>query len=242
MKIISVDGIVISSTPFKESSRIINIFTKDMGIIGCIAKGSKSLKSKLRLPSERFAYGTFHMYYKENGLSTLIDGDIKNYFINIKSDILKISYLTYICDLASNVYKESNDNEVYELMESAILKIEDNLDPKIITNVLELQYLSYLGINLNLDNCVKCGSSKIVTLSLSKGGYVCNNCRTSEPLLDEKVLKMLRLYYYVDISKISNLDIDKKVSDMIDTIIDEYYEQYSGVYLKSKKMLKELGE
>ena len=79
MKIISVDGIVISSTPFKESSKIINIFTKDMGIIGCIAKGSKSLKSKLRLPSEKFAYGTFHMYYKEKGLSTLIDGDIKDY-------------------------------------------------------------------------------------------------------------------------------------------------------------------
>ncbi len=240
MKIISVEGIVISSTPFKESSKIINIFTKDMGIIGCIAKGSKSLKSKLRLPSEKFAYGTFHMYYKENGLSTLIDGDIKNYFINIKSDIVKISYLTYICELASNVYKESNDNEVYNLMEQAILKIEDGLDPKIITNVLELQYLQYLGINLNLDNCVKCGSSKIVTLSLQKGGYVCANCRTNEPLLDEKVLKLLRLYYYVDISKISNLDIDKDVSDMINTIIDEYYEQYSGVYLKSKKILKDL--
>lgn len=240
MKVISVDGIVISSTPYRETSKIINIFTKDMGIIGCIAKGSKSLKSKLRLPSEKFAYGTFHMYYKDNGLSTLIDGDIKNHFINIKSDIVKISYLTYICELASNVYKESNDNEVYDLMEQALLKIEDGLDPKIITNVLELQYLNYLGINLNLDNCVKCGSSKIVTLSLSKGGYVCNNCRTNEPLLDEKVLKLLRLYYYVDISKISNLDIDKNVSDMINQIIDEYYEQYSGVYLKSKRILKDL--
>ena len=240
MKIISVEGIVISSKPFRETSKIINIFTKNMGIIGCIAKGSKSLKSKLRLPSEKFAYGTFHMYYKEDGLSTLIDGDIKNYFINIKSDIVKISYLSYICELASNVYKESNDNEVYNLMEQAILKIEDGLDPKIITNVLELQYLNYLGINLNLDNCVKCGSSKIVTLSLSKGGYICNNCRTNEPILDAKVLKLLRLYYYVDISKISNLDIDKNISDMIDTIIDEYYEQYSGVYLKSKKILKDL--
>ncbi len=240
MKIISVEGIVINSTPFKESSKIINIFTKDMGIIGCIAKGSKGLKSKLRLPSEKFAYGTFHMYYKENGLSTLIDGDIKDYFINIKSDILKISYLTYICDLSSNVYKECNDNEIYSLMESAILKIEEGHNPKIITNILELQYLSYLGINLNLDNCVKCGSSKIVTLSLSKGGYVCNNCRSDELIFDAKVLKLLRLYYYVDISKISNLDIDKNVSDMIDKIIDEYYEQYSGVYLKSKRILKDL--
>ena len=111
---------------------------------------------------------------------------------------------------------------------------------KILTNILELQYLEYLGINLNLDSCVKCGSTKVVTLSLSKGGYICAKHRTNEAILDEKVMKLLRLYYYVDISKISNLDIDKKTSDKISEIIDLYYEEYSGVYLKSKKLLKEL--
>ena len=240
MKIISVEGIVVSTTPFKENSKILNILTKDMGIIGCISKGCKSLKSKLRSVSEKFAYGTFHMYYKEDGLSTLIDGDIKDYFINIKSDIIKISYLTYICELSINAYKESESNDIYNLMESSILKIEEGYDPKIITNILELQFLEYLGINLNLDNCVKCGSSKVVTLSLSKGGYVCAKHRTSEALISEKVMKLLRLYYYVDISKISNLDIDKEVSDEINKIIEEYYDEYSGIYIKSRKMLKEL--
>ena len=103
-----------------------------------------------------------------------------------------------------------------------------------------LQYLNYLGINLNLDSCVNCGSSKVVTLSISKGGYVCAKHRTNEPLVSEKVMKMLRLYYYVDISKISDIKIDDEVSNDINRIIDEYYEAYSGVYTKSKKMLKEL--
>ena len=240
MKIISTDGIVVSSIPFKESSRIINILTKDMGIVGCIVKGCKSLKSKLRLPSEKFAYGTFHFYYKENGLSTLIEADIKNYFINIKSDIVKISYMSYLCELAINVYKESNNNEVYDILISALLKIEDNFDPKIITNIVEIQYLSYIGISLCLDSCVNCGSTKVVTLSTSRGGYLCSNCRQSEPILDGKILKLLRLYNYVDISKISNLDIDNEVSNAIDRIISEYYEDYSGVSTKSKKFLKEI--
>ena len=237
MKIISTDGIVVSSIPFKESSRIINILTKDMGIVGCIVKGCKSLKSKLRLPSEKFAYGTFHFYYKENGLSTLIEADIKNYFI---SDIVKISYMSYLCELATNVYKESNNNEVYDILISALLKIEDNFDPKIITNIVEIQYLSYIGISLCLDSCVNCGSTKVVTLSTSRGGYLCSNCRQSEPILDGKILKLLRLYNYVDISKISNLDIDNEVSNAIDRIISEYYEDYSGVSTKSKKFLKEI--
>lgn len=240
MKIISTRGIVVSTTPFKETSKIINIFTEDMGVIGCISKGCKSLKSKLRLPSEKFAYGTFHLYYNEKGISTLIEGDIENYFLNIKSDILKISYLSYICELAIYVYKESESNEVFKLMEDAILKIEENHNPMIITNILELQYLNYIGINLNLDECVKCGSSKVVTLSMSKGGYICSQCRENEPLVDEKVLKLLRLYYYVDISKITNLDIDDTTSKTINQILCEYYDEYSGVRLKSKKFLRDL--
>ena len=235
-----IEGIIVSEYPFEENSKIINIFTSEYGIIGCISKGCKNLKSKLRLPSEKFAYGTFHLYYKENGLSTLIDGDIKNYFFNIKNDIVKISYLSYLVELAVHTYKESENNEVYNLLIDSILKIEDNLNPRIITNILEVQYLSYLGINLNLDECVKCGSSKVVTLSMTRGGYICSNCRENEPIIDEKVLKLLRLYYYVDISKISNLDIDDVTSKTINHILCEYYDEYSGVRLKSKKFLKEI--
>lgn len=242
MKLISVEGIVISNVPYKESSKIINIYTKDMGIIGCISKGCKSLKSKLRLASEKFAYGTFHISFKENGLSTLMEADIEDYFINIKSDIIKISYLSYICELSSKVFRESNDFEVYPLMIAAIKKIEEGYDPKIITNILELKYLNYIGINLNLDECVSCGSNKVVTISLQKGGYICSNCRSNEVLVDEKVIKLMRLYYYVDITKISNLDIDKSISNNINRIISEYYDLYSGVASKSKDFLNKLEE
>jgi len=240
MEIISVNGIVVSTTPFKENSKILNILTKEKGLIGCVSKGCKNLKSKLRLISENFAYGTFHLYYKENGLSTLIDGDVKNYFINSKSDIKKISYLTYLCELSLNVYKESESDEIYSILESALLKIEEGFDPKVIANIVELQYLEYIGINLNLDECVKCGNTKVVTISMSKGGYICSNCRTNEPIVDAKVMKLLRLYNYVDISKISNLDIEDKVRDSIDFLINEYYDEYSGVITKSKKFLRDL--
>lgn len=240
MEIISVDGIVVSTTPYKENSKILNILTKEYGVIGCISKGCKSLKSKLRLPSEKFTYATFHLYYKPKGLSTLIEGDIKDYFINIRSDIVKLSYLTYLCELAYNVYKESESEEIFPMLISALNKIESGLDPKIITNVLELQYLNYIGINLNLDECVVCGNSKVATLSLSKGGYVCQNCRTNEVLVEEKVMKLFRLYYYVDIDKISNLDIDSEVANKINIIINEYYDTYSGISRKSRDFLNKI--
>ena len=60
--------------------------------------------------------------------------------------------------------------------------------------------------------------------------------------MEEKVLKLLRLYNYVDISKITNLDIDKEISTKINRIITEYYDLYSGVSSKSKSFLNKLEE
>ena len=45
------EGIIVSEVDYKESSKIINIYTKDEGIIGCLARGSKRLKSILWINS-----------------------------------------------------------------------------------------------------------------------------------------------------------------------------------------------
>ena len=44
----TIRGVVVSETPYQENSKILNILTRD-GIIGVLSKGSKKLKSPLRL-------------------------------------------------------------------------------------------------------------------------------------------------------------------------------------------------
>ena len=240
MEIKKIEGFSVNSTPYNDSSKILNILTPEHGIIGVMSKGCKNVKSKLKIVSENFTYAYFYMYYKEGKISTLISADVINYFPNIKSDITKVSFMTYLSELTKNVYKHSEDKNVYDLFISSLLKIEEGLNPLVICNILELKYLDYLGVSLNLDECVVCGNKKIVTLSSSKGGYVCAMCRDNEPIMDEKVLKTLRLYYYVDISKISKLDISGDVIHEIDRFLNIYYDNYTGLYLKSKKFLETL--
>ena len=235
-----VEGIVINTKDYKDSSKILDIFTKEYGIIGVISKGCKSLKSSLRSISDKLVYATFTIYYKKDKLSILSEANVINNFSNIKKDIKKISYASYILDLTNQVYKQSNELELYDLLINSIIKINDNYDPLIITNILELKYLNYLGIMPNLNECSVCGSKYVITLSGDKGGYLCNKCRTVEPLVSSKAVKLIRLYYYVDIAKISKLDIDKKVVEEINLFIDDYYDRYTGLYLKSKQFLKNI--
>ena len=48
---------------------------------------------------------------------------------------------------------------------------------------------------------------------------------------------MFRLYYYVDINSITDLKISDEVSGNINRILTDYYDRYTGLYLKSKDFL-----
>ena len=243
MKIESIEGIVLSETNYSESSKILNVLTKEHGLIGIMSKGCRNMKSKLRAASRKLIYGTFHIYYKENGLSTLIGVDIINSFSNTMMDLEKISYASFILELSSQVVKQTEESEVFDLLKDSLIKIEEGLNPMAITNILELKYLGYLGVSPSIDACAHCGSNKqIITLSSDAGGYICKECYQNEPIVSEKTIKMIRMFYYVDIKNITKLDVSKEISSEINRFLDDYYDRFTGLYLKSKDFIKKINQ
>ena len=241
MKIEDLEGIVLSETNYSESSKILNVLTKEHGLIGVMSKGCRNMKSKLRGASRKLIYGTFHVYYKPNGLSTLISVDVKESFKNTTMDLEKISYASFLLDLVHQVVRENEEEDIFFLLRDTLLKIEEGFSPIVLTNILQLKLLDYLGVSPNIDACACCGSSKqIVTLSSEVGGYLCKNCYHNEPLVNEKTIKMIRMYYYVDIKNITKLDVKDEITFEIDHFLDEYYDRFTGLYLKSKDFLKRI--
>ena len=239
---LEVDGFVLSEIPYGESSKIINVLTREYGVIGIMCKGAKSLKNRYRVPTMKLSYSHFNIMYKENKLSTLVSADVINPFKLVKSDILLVSFLAYLTELTSQVVKQCNDIEnIYDDFIKTILKLEDGLDPIVLTNILEIKYLEYLGVLFNLDECVICGSkNNIATFDADKGGYICINCLTNEIIVDKKVIKMIRMYYYVNIDSIKEIKVDDVTKNTINKYLDLYYERYTGLYLNSKDFLKKL--
>lgn len=241
MKIDSFEGIVLTETNYSESSKILNVLTNDRGVVGVMSKGCRNVKSKLRGVSRKLIYGKFHVYFKENGLSTLIGVDLVNSFSKTVMDLERISFASYLLDLSYQVVKQNDDNDIFSLLKDALLKIEEGFNPLVLCNILELKLLDYLGVRPSIDACSACGSDKgIVTLSADTGGYVCRNCFSNEGYVSEKTIKMIRLYYYVEIKNISKLDVSSEVSREINMFLDMYYERYTGLYLKSKDFIKKI--
>lgn len=243
MKIVKTEGIIIGETNYSESSKILRILTKDYGLISIMSKGCRNLKSKLRGVSGKLVYANFQFYYKENGISTLISADIINTFRTILTDIDRISYASYLLDLTEQVYKQSEENEIYFILIAILLKINEGYDYEALTSIYELKLLDFLGIRPNVDGCSICGNQKnIITISTNSGGYICQNCYHGGKIYTNKTIQLVRMFISIDINQISKLDIKKETKRELNEFITDYYDEYSGLYLKSRTFLKNLAK
>ncbi len=236
-------GLVLNETNYSDSSKILNVLTCEYGLIGIMSKGCRNLKSKLRGASRKLVYGTFHFYYKENGLSTLISIDVINDYPKTIMNLKNVVYASYLLDLTKQVVKQSKDKSILPLLVSSLEKIENGLNPAVVTNILELKYLDFLGVSPIVTGCAVCGkTTNIVSLSPTAGGFICKDCYQNEGYYSDKAIKLLQMYYYVDLEKITKIDVNDKVNAEINKFLEDYYDRYTGIYLNSKKMLKNVIE
>jgi len=234
----ALEGIVVKELDYSETSKILDIITEKYGLISVISKGCKTLKSPLRSVSTKLIHGVFNVYYKKDKLSTLKSVDVIDNYKNIIIDLKKVGYASYLIELAYQVIKQNDNSLIYKILCDALKKIDDGFNPIVISDIVSLKYLEYLGVMPNLDCCSKCGSAKVATLSSDAGGYLCSNCVTNEPIVSVKAIKLVRMFYYVDIEKIDKLSISDDIVSEIHNFIDRYYERYTGLYFKSKRFLK----
>lgn len=243
MKIVDVKGLILSETNYSDSSKILNVLTEEYGLIGILSKGCRNLKSKLRGTSRKLVYGIFHIYYKEKGLSTLISIDVLNDYPKTIMDLEKVVQATYLIDLTKQVATQVEKEEILKLITSALDKIEKGLNKEVITNIIELKYLNFLGVEPMLTGCAACGkTTNIVSLSPTLGGFVCKECYQNEGYYSDKAIKLIQMYYYVDLEKITKVEVNKKVQEEINKFLEDYYDRYTGIYLKSKKILKNIAK
>ena len=239
MKVEKVEGLIIGETNYSESSKILKVFTKEHGIISIMSKGCRNLKSKLRGVSTKLTYASFQIHYKEDGISTLTEADVIDTLKNIRLDIEKIYYVSYIIDIAEQVYKHSSNKSIYDILISVIKKINENYDPSVLIIIMKLKLLDFLGIKPNVDSCSICGNTKnILTISIDDGGFICQNCYKCGKIYNDKIIKLIRMFVYIDIDSITKINLSDGAKKELEQFIYEYYDVYSGIYLKELDLKK----
>jgi DNA repair protein RecO (recombination protein O) len=240
-----IEGIVLRSIDYGESNKIITIFSRDLGKFGAVARGAKKPKSRLASVSQPFTYGHFICMIGNSGLATIQQGEVIDTFRGIKEDLFLTSYTAYIAELLDKGTEDRNHNPfLFELLYQTMKAIEEGHDPDILKNIFEIKMLTVLGFHPSLDHCAICGSNHgPFVFSIKEGGILCERCSHHDRFslkVQQVTLKLLRLFYYFDLNRLGSINVKDKTKKELDLCISAYYDEYSGIYLKTKRFLQQL--
>ncbi|HEL6603261.1 TPA: DNA repair protein RecO [Listeria monocytogenes] len=238
------EGIVIRQTSYRESDKIVRMYTREFGKIGVVARGAKKTKSRLAAVTQLFTNGYF-TFFGSNGLGTLQQGEVIENFSSIQQDIFMTAYATYVCELLDKATEERQPNPyLYELTFQILRDINEGYDPQILTQIFEMKMLPVLGLYPTMDKCAICGETTgHFDFSTSSNGIICHRCLEKDRYrmhLPENVVKLLRLFFIFQLDRLGNIDVKPETKEWLQKAIDTYYDEYSGLYLKSRKFLREM--
>lgn len=240
-----IEGIIIKTQDYGETHKIITIFSKKIGKFTAIARGAKKTKSRMAAVTQPFIYGEF-LVYVNTGLSTIQQGEIVNSLRPIREDIIKTAYAAYIMELTDKLLDSRvPDAYLYDQMYLTMCWIAEHEDSEIPMMMYELKLFKKGGFAPTVDQCVHCGNKDRAPFSFSigEGGLLCQACRHIDGqaiLLPHSIAKLLHLMSSVGIERIGSISVKKENKQLLRQLLDAYYEQYGGYFLKSKNFLKQL--
>lgn len=211
---IRTEGIVLNEMKYKETSKILTVYTNELGKISIMAQGASKPKSRMIALTQSFSYSEFQLRRGRN-FYYLNQGDLIDSFYSIRDNMERIVYGYYILELMdkSTPIEEKNE-KIFMLLKKGLhtLATIDKDYLKLIV-AYELKYISFLGYRPCLNNCVICSRKESSDYRFSNiyGGLICQECfhqDGSSKFMDSNTLDALNELMFAKFEDLENLNID----------------------------------
>ncbi len=163
-EIIKDKGVVLKKRNFRETSKLVSIFSENSGKINLIAKGVRTLKSKLSAVLEPMNFIEF-VYYKKatRDLQFLSSADFIDDFTHVKSDFDKIQSAFALLELTNLFVHENESNSVLfqKLVESLTTLNSRSLKSRLILIYYIVHLLDSGGYPVLHSYCPSCNKTSL---------------------------------------------------------------------------------
>lgn len=242
-----VEGIVLYRRRHRERDFLVKIFTKRFGKVMFFVRGSKKQQGDLMQAIQPFSRATFIADIREGGLSFLRGSKDLETYRELQIDIFRNAYATYICALADAALEDKIMNlDMYYQIENSLNLLNEEYDPEVIMNIIEIKFLRNFGVAPNFIACSVCGKSEgIFDFSDKYHGILCSEHFYEDPRrlhVNPKAMHLIRLYSVLKLDKIGDISIKPETQQEIKRLIEHIYDESVGLKLKSKKFIDNLHE
>lgn len=238
-------GILLFRRDHKEKDMLVKIFTESSGKLMFYVKGAHRKNNPLTAALLPYTQATYIGKFNAQGLSFLNSAKKIHPYSFIQKDIFAAGYATYLMNLVDAAIEDQvYDPNLYTFLAQALALLDKDLDGQVITNIFELQILQRFGVALNWEKCAVCGqtqgkfdySSKYSGLLCEKHWHLDEHRYHADP----RAIHFIRMFARIGYEDIHSIQLKEEIKKQIRKTIDQIYEEYVGLHLKSKKFIDQM--
>ena len=249
MSILKSEAIVLYSQRQGETSKRLQLYSKDYGKLGVIVKGSQSIKARHWGSLETLSHIEAVFYYRSGRpLHYIKQASIIHAFPSLHSELGKWALAAIPLEIVNRTQEpEDSNSHLFDLLLKTLCALEENEKGlKNIIRAFELQMVSDAGFKPTLNRCDQC-NSEIESLYwhflIQRGVLHCSQCgtRAQESLkISTDARKALHWLMAVNISDAPTVLLPGKLGKEIDNILYSFLEAHleSMHNLKSVRALE----
>jgi DNA repair protein RecO (recombination protein O) len=247
---IRTEGIILRRREYGEADRILVLFSRKLGRISCIAKGSRKPSSKISGHLELFNRSSF-LISRGRNLHLITQAEMIESYPALRKDLTGIALGSYVVELVDAfTYEEGSNLRLYDLILATLEALDQGENPDIVIHYYELHLLDLVGFRPELFNCVQCGKDIIEQnqfLSGALGGVVCPECISSltgpgaRPV-SARTLKYLRHLQRSSLQSLIEVNIPEDIKKGLDHSIRYYLTHVLEGHLNSPDFLNRIKE
>lgn len=241
------NGIVMYRRSYRERDLLVKILTDQIGPAMFYVRGAKKRGFKMAADILPFTHGHYIGTLNQHGLCYIKTASSTTQYMHIASDLQKSAYASYILNLVDTAFDEGVPmGGWFGQVATGISKIDQGLDPQIISNIFEVQLLGRFGVQPTWDHCVICGQSQPpLDFSERYGGVLCQRHWQLDPdrmHLDRRTIHYLQLFATLNLRDLHSISVGTVTKKRLAWVLDTLYDDEVGLNLKTKRFIKQLAK
>lgn len=179
---ISTPAIVLATLKYSESSKIVRLATRDLGVQSAIAKGARRPRSRFGASLQVLSDGQAQLYVRDHReLHTLAAFDLARVPVRLAEDLERYAAASALAEIMVRFAPPDAHAESFDSLRRALAALESAApaDVRALGVRAVWQLVSVLGFAPALDACVRDGAplpAGTLAFSAPEGGALCPAC------------------------------------------------------------------
>lgn len=194
-------GVVLKTTPLRESDLLVSLYTEERGRVAAVARGARKSQRRFAGALQLLVLGRYQLGRRPRGeLWSLDAADVEREWTRIATDVYAVAHASYAAELIGALLPpEAPDPHALHLVTSLWDSLAEAGPSPAALRAFELALLELAGHAPALDACAACSGELAggAVFNPSRGGAICRRCAATSRAagvrpLDDGTLAYLR--------------------------------------------------